>query len=1272
MKNILLIGVGGTGSNAVEIFFRKYEELGAKKNSNTHVAALVFDTDVGDLARIQNAKTIAMAENCTIGDVCDRIGPNYLEEWFPCADNFVRSQEMVKGASQWRKKSYLAFLNLMNKSETRQTFHSALEEMTLQRGTKCEIYVIASVAGGTGSGSFIPIALYAKQYLQKKLGEDPIVNAMIALPDIYADSQSADNRTKIYANAYAIMRELNAINLVTRGYNKEKQSPIQFRIGHPDEPNVGLLFDSSDPNFWTPEAAPFSQIFVLDRIPAVNSIQAHDLILANSLYTMLCTDIGVAFDSEMSNHEMTRSQNNAGNAIYASASTAQIRFPQDTVMEYLACEKTLAACDSEWLTIHKAVETAIDELEQQKKATKSKLVLTPADYAKMFLNKVDEKCDENCNEVIEIVERGIYRYDPKTGEALPDKKTHGMRYLEETVDPYVDSCVPSAIPTKERLLNEDFEIREKKRLFSDETEAEIVVPKGSGKDEFHALACHIRKERLLPYYKQCVQAMQVATANGADRFLTFDRAKLDCIGDVSALEHRLLCDDDGKTYIHPVAAMIRLCQLREALESKLPKTPYKPSADLRKRRIDEIPADICRKVANAELEEKSLYASMGANRFVLLTAEEQSMPEGYEKGKTKLEEDYTVLKNDSESILNRIYGQTLEEIRNCIYTHLAENVDVLIAKYRKFFDRFEKEKALLADRAKGAYGRDCGTVDSLINVCSAMAHKDMLLKKLQGSATIASESSTVKTDHIAGKGVFHTIFTEAVADFAVAHGESVKELPSFNQLFDGMVDAYAEEISKDEGYRKIAECNVLEAMVESCGEDANNLKAVETVLYQVFKDANAIAKPSLQLRPATAEEDLVDPTLMRVYMVSTNVARYIKINAERFHLSLSNGDGSDAALVRSCVEQFIRRYSGEVNARVVIVDSIPDTMIYCTGEIIDITPLRVAKFDELGAENTYFKQYTTALANAKKYNTDMWNPHLGFDLHLRANLPYMNPRKEQEGDDKTVKAVLYALSTDKITYGHGIGSMGDQSSFKKGTSSLYNQVQAPITETNIAHLLSWMREQEELIEEWSEAYDRKLDGDMKKLPNVIGQSDIRELEGNLTKSPFMWMLNEELYTVSNKSRSKTKTVSAFAFAYNIKVTEENDRDCNDAERVLRVLYQSFLKMIEHRTSPKRTPDIFVTVYKQQLEIFYEKIAGSALVQGEKIGAPRVEQFAALAHWLNAAGFFCEIDPNKLFHANGEFRITDDFNYEKHAAIRKLLLGQEEMTEDEVDSETPEQ
>ena len=451
-KNILLIGVGGTGSNAVNTFYKKFKELG--NQTDNKVSALVFDTDAGDLKKITDARTVVMADSASVGTICDRFGKQYLREWFPCDAKDVRAQEMVRGASQWRKKSYLAFLNLMNKPAARQTFISALEDMVQDPGASCEVYVIASVAGGTGSGSFIPIALYAKRYLRKNLGKDPIVNAMIALPDIYADSQTPENKVKIYSNAYAILRELNAINLVARNYNSglaaKKKAPVRFKIGHPDEPNVGVLFDASDKKFWTPEAAPFSQIFLLDRIPGLNSITAHDMVLANSLYTIICTEIGAAFDSEFSNHELVRSQNNGSNAIYAGISTSQIRFPKDSVLDYLAHKKTLESCESEWLIIHKTVENTIREKEREAKELRRHFSLGDGAYAQMVLEAVEQKVDENNDSVISIVERGVSIYDE---DGKVSSETAGEQYMA-MVENYIYSKLPDAEVARQIVLDQ--------------------------------------------------------------------------------------------------------------------------------------------------------------------------------------------------------------------------------------------------------------------------------------------------------------------------------------------------------------------------------------------------------------------------------------------------------------------------------------------------------------------------------------------------------------------------------------------------------------------------------------------------------------------------------------------------------------------------------------------------------------------------------------------------------------------------------------------------
>ena len=629
MKNILLIGVGGTGSNAVDIFYQKKEELGNQVGNN--VTALVFDTDAGDLKRIQSAKTVVMADNASVGTICDRLGPELLRPWFPCDVKAIRAQEMVRGASQWRKKSYLAFLNLMNKPMARNTFIQALESMTIDPSASCEVYVIASVAGGTGSGSFIPIALYAKRYLRKTLGKDPIVNAMIALPDIYAESQTKENKVKVYANAYAILREINAINLVARNYNEgrtaHKKAPIRFTIGDINSP-VGLLFDASDRRYWTPEAAPFSQIFLLDRIPGLNSVQAHDMVLANSLYTMICTEIGDKFDSEFSNHELLRSQNNGGNAIYAGVSTAQIRFPKESVLKYLAYQKTVDSCNTEWLVLHNAVETAIKEKEAEKKACKQRYSMKDDDYAKILIEELEKLEDADNDSIISVLERCIYQYD-KEGKRINENS--GKKYIDRIVE-LIKKRIPKCDQVKDEITEEiDNTISNNGKLNKDII-LQIV-------ETIH--------EELLAYYQECIDNIKALSGSTTDEIITLDKKKNEFVNKKNSLVENLIKKD--KDYIHPVAAMIVLCRARIALQEKLNIVAREEWVELRQRNIEQIPDELL-KLQSSDYS-GSAYAKLGENRFYDIREDSDE----YLENKTNTSADLEVLKEDMEALATTIY-----------------------------------------------------------------------------------------------------------------------------------------------------------------------------------------------------------------------------------------------------------------------------------------------------------------------------------------------------------------------------------------------------------------------------------------------------------------------------------------------------------------------------------------------------------------------------------------------------------------------------------------
>jgi hypothetical protein len=182
---------------------------------------------------------------------------------------------------------------------------------------------------------------------------------------------------------------------------------------------------------------------------------------------------------------------------------------------------------------------------------------------------------------------------------------------------------------------------------------------------------------------------------------------------------------------------------------------------------------------------------------------------------------------------------------------------------------------------------------------------------------------------------------------------------------------------------------------------------------------------------------------------------------------------------------------------------------------------------------------------------------------------------------------------------------------------------------------------------------------MEALPTIVSSSEIGILEGAITKTRFMKLLNEFLFATpsaandvqlrldaSNKWVEKTG-ISAFEFAYLIKQNEENRRDCDDAERILNVLYATFLKIITYRLSPQTYPDLFLQAYQQQLNHFYRSIASMDCVRS---ATGDVEQhYHRVLDWINQTGFFLTFSRVKAYSGTDDPVFDQFYKYEGTAA-----------------------
>ncbi len=1262
MKNILLIGVGGTGSNAVDMLYRKIEALG--KNSENRIVALVFDTDKAGVEQIDVATPIPMTDIRRIGTIVRQsMSAEYLEDWFPYQDENVLSQELVYGAAQWRKKSYFAFCNLMTKPDLKAAFHNAMDSLRdTNTSASYEIFTIASIAGGTGSGSFIPITLYAKRYIKQHLGKDALSTAVVACPDIYeAKMTSADNRKKIYSNAYAILRELNAINLVTHGYNDpakntaEHRPPVRLKIGHKNSP-VGVLFDSSDRDYWHPAAAPFDKVFLLDKIPGLNSVQAHDIVLSNSLYTVLCTEIGASIDSEVSNHAMLNSQSNGYNAIYAGIATSELRYPAESVLNYMAHRKALEATDEEWVLLHRATEERIRE--EQKLAKEARRIYTEneGDYADKYLLSVTDQKDLPDSNLTEIIRRGTEKITVKKDEKTGENVATSVPYLNDYISALISELegkIPEASARAIYAKADPFGVMDRLPRFGGNAEREerrSNIVQGARKADV----------ALLSYYKECAQKIRNSTNSLSDNILTFDMHK-DLLGNEILSVVRNILMVRGK-YIHPVAAMVQLCSLQKRLREKMDRN-FEAWKDLRHcDTISALPATFYKQSSEDGIEvasrngmERSGYFALNEDRLYKIARDSSCQGSYKANRRSDVMTDALLLRQDILESFDAITRAAKAQLINIVLQEVCHRLQLLITHYRRFFGHLEEEKAVLRDKTEATLRKDSGVSGSVINVASDAKAKQQMFDQLNDVDAAPSMDDIVNTEHIAGKGVFDIVY--ATAQSEADHVDAKANKAVFSSLFDGMVAAYRDQIAHSSAYQKLESRNVFEVIADACGKQASSetiLKAEEQEMRRLIE----LARPSLMVDSYSPDDNTPPPSTVTVVLMSSKIAVYLKRNAANFGLLIDN-DQSEKSACRSCAEQFIVN-AGGYGARVAVVDELPANVVYVTSEIIDVQPMHIGKINETSANPVYFKSYQQAVQNIDKYNTDMWNPHLGFNWHKRGYLPYINPALEVESDKKLMKALLYCIMEGKITYHQPLRQALAFRYFKNGVEHQINDMDGQIVNLkNMSALLAWLRPQAELIEEWSASFDMEVKNQCNKLPPVASSDDIAALEAQITKSEYIKMMREALFDKISDNSGKTR-MSLIEFAYAIKTSEESSADCDDAEKILSVAYETFCKYCGFRLPKDKDPGKYAGVYMQQLEKFYEALMAGVeqtLATGEdgtavKAGRARAkENVLNLVEWVNASGCFRSIPTDNMLDAQGNIKFVN-YKFEEKKAKAK--------------------
>ena len=354
----LLVGVGGTGCRVAEEIFVKARAENPDRNDR--IGALAFDTNEVDLAKLQAVPSSGHIQFSTTDPVYKIVGnnPEVEGDWFLPLNQVpheVKNLSLVKGAAQYRVLTRLALHEAFRSGDMVRRAERAISNVAAvdgrnQFGSWINILIVGSLAGATGSGMFYQVALIL-QDLCKRNGIKSNVMGLFMMPDIFVKSGVMPTRNHRYvrANAYAALREVNALNVLSTIEHRGANFKYEFA---PRRPLKG-------------GETPFNLVTMIDYETAAGNTmgQSHDNyteLMARAGHMLIFTPLGGEFEGMEVNllGERMRAALEGDSALYSSIGVSALNFPKERMRDYLVNRLVLDSIDENWVRL--------DQLYQQR------------------------------------------------------------------------------------------------------------------------------------------------------------------------------------------------------------------------------------------------------------------------------------------------------------------------------------------------------------------------------------------------------------------------------------------------------------------------------------------------------------------------------------------------------------------------------------------------------------------------------------------------------------------------------------------------------------------------------------------------------------------------------------------------------------------------------------------------------------------------------------------------------------------------------------------
>lgn len=354
-KNVpaLLIGLGGIGSEIVDSVYGRLKETGMAEN----VEALVFDTDINSQRNLTN-----ISGECKIQTSTDKTVKYALEndptakDWFP-VHPLVEKMQMLNGAGQIRAVSRLALRSAMKAGKLNSV--SAVKERLFKLGSGTSekglrVMIVSSMMGGTGSGMFLQIPLYIREIFESQFNTDKIeIQGTFILPDVLKGSITPEQTENVYANAYASMKELNAMIMSLGGDGSSIN--LEYK---PNQLNSEGMRDIALKDW------PYDYCYFYDKEDTkgrvLSGFKDYINMIENNLYLQVFGPISDRMYSNFIN-EMRGTIRKNGRNIYGGIGVGELSYPYDDIVDYCVYKVLASSLDNQLLKIDQIYRAEMDK-----------------------------------------------------------------------------------------------------------------------------------------------------------------------------------------------------------------------------------------------------------------------------------------------------------------------------------------------------------------------------------------------------------------------------------------------------------------------------------------------------------------------------------------------------------------------------------------------------------------------------------------------------------------------------------------------------------------------------------------------------------------------------------------------------------------------------------------------------------------------------------------------------------------------------------------------